>query len=904
MLFVLGPGFASAEDEVRFEIPAQRADSALTSFAQQAEVPVLFPFDAVSLRTANELIGEYRISEGLAILLDGTGLEAALDDSGQLTIRVVEGSVGESEMSNRRGFFASVLAALAAAGVSDNDARAQQRGGALLEEVVVTAERRETSLQDTPISVAAYSGDMLEIKGTRTLEDVASFTPNLDIKPSRNGGYNSTTYQIRGLSGSGGTSVYVDGVFMPRTSGPLMKLLDVDRIEVLRGPQGTLFGRTSTGGAIRIFTQRPGPELDGYVQLTAASFDRADLNAMINVPLSDTVFLRAQAGSLDQDGYVRRGSQMLGNYDDTVARLGLGFEPNDNLQATLNLSYVDSESNGTPRVLGTFDMAPDLDFDGNRADWISDFLENAGQPRIDPIEDPRIVMDGFTMPDWCFLDDADPDWDPACEQINASEYTQFDLNVEYRINDVLSLTSITGLTDYEFDGINDWVMLGSEARIDHLESEMTYQELQLNAALADGRMELVAGITYFNEDSLSTDVDLDRRSTSAYSSTGGSANGNLDAGVFRTGDLRTDRVAQSIGLFANLTWHINDRLSLTPGVRWAFDEEEVTATAFASDNFSPVQGDSTTVYAEEDWNETDWRLTLAYHISDAHMVYVTSSKAFKAGAYSYTINQNFSGADQTAALAISPPFVPGESVQNTEVGFRTEWLDRRLRLNFTVFDMKYGNRQGPVQQIDPTSPTGYFIRTQNTGDVDLAGIEVDGQLVVTDNFMLDFSAGVMDPEILDPCRNNGDFFFPGPAEESFSIGGRWQSGNLTAALNYGWIGEQQTHPGGTDPIANSCPTGTPGWFFDSRYEQPDYGLWNGRVRYTPSNGTWGLTLFVNNLTDEYHSPFSARSGGGFWDGNPPVGTSAPLRSARSDNVGRPREYGVTFQYNFGAAAER
>jgi iron complex outermembrane receptor protein len=592
---------------------------------------------------------------------------------------------------------------------------------------------------------------------------------------------------------------------------------------------------------------------------------------------------------------------VLGNYDDTVGRLGLGFEPNDNLRATLNVSYVESESNGTPRVLGTFDMAPDLNFNGNRADWISDFLENAGQARIDPIEDPRIVRDGFTMPDWCFLDDADPDWDAACDQVNSSTYTQFDFNIEYQINDAWSLASITGLTDYEFDGINDWVMLGSEAREDHLESDMFYQELQLNATLANGRMELVTGVTYFREDNLSLDVDFDRRSTSTYSAAGGSANGNLDAGVFRTGDQRTDRVIQSMGLFANATWHITDRLNLTPGVRFALDEEEVIATAYASDNFVPVQGNQTTVESADDWDATDWRLTLDYHISDAHMLYVTSSEAHKAGAYSYTINQAFSGEAQTAALAISPPFVPGESVQNAEIGVRTEWFDRRLRLNVTIFDMDYTNRQGPVQQVDPTSPTGYYIRTQNTGDVVLSGIELEGQMLVTDRFTIDFSAGVMDAEILDPCRNNGDFFFPGPAEESLSIGGRWQSGNLTAALNYGWIGEQQTHPGGTDPIASNCPTATPGWFFDSRYEQPDYGLWNGRVRYTPDSGTWDLTFFVNNLTDEYHSPYSARSGGGFWDGNPPVGTSAPLRSARSDNLGRPREYGMTFQYNFGDA---
>jgi iron complex outermembrane receptor protein len=889
-----------------FEIPKQQADAALTAFAQQANVTVLFPFDEVSKITANRLVGQYGIEEGAAVLLDGTGLTAVLENDQQLVVRVVTNSTGGSEMRKGvRGFFASLFAGVASGAAGVGDAQAQSGPQAVLDEVIVTAERRETALQDTPISIAAYDAELLEMKGVRTLEDVATFTPNLDIKPSRNSGYNSSTIQIRGLSGGAGNgeravAMYIDGVFMPRTVGPLMKLLDMERVEVLRGPQGTLFGRNSTGGAIRVFTQQPGPDLDGYVQLTAGNFDRSDLNAMVNVPLTDTVFMRAQGGSLTEDGYVRRGSQTLGGYDESVARLQFRFEPNDNVTAALSLSYVDSESDGTPQVLGTFDMAPDLNFQGNRADWIADFLENAGHARIDPIRDPRIVRDGSTAPDWCFLDDADPDWDAACEQTNSSTYSQQDLNIQWQISDALTLTSITGLSDFEWDGINDWVMLGSEARIDHVESDMVYQEVQLNWTLADGRIDLVTGLTYFQEDVLTRDVDLDRRSTSSYSAAGGAANGNADAGVFRTGDNLTVQDSQSIGLFANLTFHLNDRLRLTPGVRRALDNKEVTSTQFASSNFNPVEGTSTTIFTEKDWNKTDWRLTLAYDISDDHMVYVTSSKAFRAGAYTYPIDQNFSGAAQTAALRISPAFVPPESVQNAEAGVRTEWFNRRLRLNLTYFDMSYSDRQGPVQQLDATSPTGYVTRTQNTGDVDITGIELDGQVVVTDTFMLDFSAGAVDPQILNPCMNNGDFFFPGPAEESFSIGGRWESGsNWAASLNYGWTGEQQTHPGGTDPVANGCPTATPGWFFDSRYEQPDYGLWNGRLRYTSDAGNWALTIFGNNLTDKYYVPYSTRSGGGFWDAANPAGVGAPLRSARTDTVGRPREYGVTFQYNFG-----
>ncbi|MDY6982011.1 MAG: TonB-dependent receptor plug domain-containing protein, partial [Pseudomonadota bacterium] len=152
-----------------------------------------------------------------------------------------------------------------------------------LEEIVVTAERRELLLQDTPISVMAFSTEKLELSGVEDMFDLASVAPNLEIKGSRGNGTTAPTFQIRGISGGGGATgersvgYYVDNVFMPRTTGPVMRILDVERIEVLRGPQGTLFGRNSTGGAIRVFSKQPGPEKDAYVRVTGGNFDRLDV---------------------------------------------------------------------------------------------------------------------------------------------------------------------------------------------------------------------------------------------------------------------------------------------------------------------------------------------------------------------------------------------------------------------------------------------------------------------------------------------------------------------------------------------------------------------------------------------------------------------------------------------------
>ena len=128
-------------------------------------------------------------------------------------------------------------------------------------------------------------------------------------------------------------------------------------------------------------------------------------------------------------------------------------------------------------------------------------------------------------------------------------------------------------------------------------------------------------------------------------------------------------------------------------------------------------------------------------------------------------------------------------MENNELGFRTEWLNQRLRLNITYFDMAYSDRQGPIQIADPFSPTGFRIQTVDTGDVDLDGIELEGQIAATERFTVDFSAGSLDSVVKDPCANNGDFLFPGPVEESYALGGRWsmpmqRGSNLTVMLSY------------------------------------------------------------------------------------------------------------------------
>jgi len=820
--------------------------------------------------------------------------------------------------------------------------RAQQ-----LDEILVTAERRELSLQETPISVMAFTGAELELRGVNDMFELATITPNLDIKGSRGTGNTSPTYEIRGVSGTGGATgersvgFYIDNVFMPRTTGPVMRVLDVDRIEVLRGPQGTLFGRNSTGGAIRVFSKQPSAEQDGYLKLTAGNLDHYDISGMINVPISDKLFLRAQGAYLTEEGYLRRGPQMLGGSDDSIVRLQLGWRPSDDVSVTFGMLYTNSKSDGSPTDVTAFNMDPVCPtntsnpyvcWQGNYADWVSDFLQTAGQERLRQ-NDPRVVLDNYTMPSWCFLDDANPDWDDKCRQWNKATYSQFDTNVTWRISDRVSMVSTTGISSFESKGVSDWQLLGMEYRPSTVNSDVLYQEFQFNFTLANGKVDLVTGANYFKEDSGNPREWLENAIGSSTfaaagptAATGGSANGNLwgcndslgipCAGTVRrtriTGDNSTDQTATAYGLFANGTIHFNKLVNLTLGVRESYDKKDFSNTLFANDSFIPQSGGSTTVSASDHWDATDWRGTLDFQITNDLMVYLTSSQAFRSGTFMVPPPVCAAAVApgalcNTYYLRPQPGAVPPETLHNKEVGLRSQWLDGRFRFNATYYDMDYTDRQGASAVADASSSTGFTIQLVNQGDVHLWGTEIETMFAVTKRFTLEAAAGEANFSMANACINNGPYLFPPPMEREYTLTARYdfsgERGRYTAMVGYADTGPMQTHPGGFTPEENAfygC-TAFAASFIDSRYEVPSYGLVNASVRYETKSGKWATTLFVNNLTDEVYANNAQAFGRGFWTVGGPTGTVGPFaapRNAIADYRARPREVGLTFQYNF------
>ena len=821
-----------------------------------------------------------------------------------------------SRAMRRMGWLAgAALCSLAVPGHAQDDApddppqneEAERNFG---EVIVVTSERRATNLQDTPLSVVAITDEIAMAKGIEDLEDLAKFTPNLSITPSRGGGNNTAYFVIRGIGGGGGATgergvgLYVDGIYMLRTSGAVLRVLDVDRIEVLRGPQGTLFGRNSTGGAIRVFSKQPTDDLEGYVRGTIGNMTRTDLVAMINVPVGDGFAIRAQGAYLEQDGYVRRGTEMLGAERDIIGRIQAKFEPSSRFRATLGLLFNDSESNGTPYVMSEFDMRPGIEgvLQGNYADWINDAFKLASQAPLAPYNDSRIVRGPYRASDLCFMDDFNPDYDAACNQFSNDEFWQADLNLVYELSDDVSITSITGYSELQHRGNTDFQVLGTENRSEHVDSEVFYQELQLNAALFGGAIDLVTGGSYFREDSSAPNFNVTRRGTSTFTpqSAGPVGRQNADAGLFRVADTFTEQVSDSFGLFASATWHVTDRLNLTGGLRQAWDSKDYRQTRFPATDFIPAPGTtSTTVQSDASFRALDYRGTIDYHLTDDIMAYATISKAYKAGSFSHTI-VSWTAANQATGAAqsalITP--IPNEKVLNYEAGLRMELFDGRVRINPTAFIMDYTNRQAAAQVtcgtgtlvgIAPGSaqcPVGFLIQVSNQGDVRLEGVEVDGQIAITHNLVLDGSFAVTDPTLKNAPAGTVNLF-PDVPSPTFNVGATWSLfpsfGDVTLNANYAHVGKQATHP----------TEGT-----DSAFTMPSYGLVNARIRVKMNDFPVTVTVFANNLLDNVYATYAQRFGGGFWDSPSGTGLAAPLRSALSEVRGRPREIGLTLQFDY------
>ena len=563
-----------------------------------------------------------------------------------------------------------------------------------LEEVTVTARRRDEALQDVPISISAFTGDTLEAAGAIDITWLQQTTPNLTLQVAR--GSNSTLVAfIRGIGQQDplwgfepGVGLYVDDVYVARPQAAVLDIFDIERIEVLRGPQGTLYGRNTIGGAIKYVTRPLGDEARFDGRINVGSYDQFDLIASMAVPVTDTLSIGASGAFYRRDGFGK--NKLTGkehyNKDVDAARFSAEWRPAEDWLVRLAADRVEDNSN--PKH-------------GHRE------APGQGLTAGDPLFDNRYDTYG------------------GIGDQNLVETQGVSLLVQWGINDVLTFKSISAYRDGETNTVIDFDM-GPSPALDvpgQYKDDQFTQELQL---LFEGeRLQGVFGLYY-----------LDATASGKFDTIVGAL--NLTIGT--SGEVATESVAA----FADVNFDITDSLSASVGARWTRDEREGTVyRQNFTGLYSPLFGNTAAVPGlmrsnytnDKTFDEFTPRLSVSYEFTPDLTTYAAYSEGFKSG-----------GFDMRGDAVLTPETVDGydpEYVTSYEVGLKGSVLDQRLGFNLSLFRAEYEGQQ-ITRQVPAVTGIASFV--DNAADSTIQGVELEGTIRFTDRFTATYGVGYTDAE--------------------------------------------------------------------------------------------------------------------------------------------------------------
>jgi iron complex outermembrane recepter protein len=816
----------------------------------------------------------------------------------------------------KRTLRAAVAAAIAgSAGATAQVGWAQQSNTAgLLEEIVVTATRRAQDLQEVPISIVAITGDGLQMRGLQNVESLNATIPNLSVMGSAGGaGTTATSFRVRGIPGVG---TYIDGIWQITNDGMLTEeFVDIERIEVLRGPQGTLFGRDSTGGALRIFTAAPADEAGATFKGTVGTFNRRDAQFKADLPLGENVKTKWVFTDANRDGYIT---------STTTGRKGGGID----------------QSNYRGDILWT--PTDNLDIRAQYGRRTSDFIE----PRIEDgvwqeaIIFPTVLPLLYTNAGLPFTQESQQAGWPGGEVgkwENRSQITipnrivadQASLDINLALTDSIELNFLTGYTDQSTKNFVDYdnSQFGLvEDTIDN-RTEFFSQEIQL--AGGGDRIQWVTGVFYWDESRRTRSVRyaaeefnvtpigrednqlaLDLYNTPycqalLVSPPPGPASTCQDAMVFYKG-FSTLRNNNNIGgnlsetgtdgyaFFGEATFNLTDKLTMTFGGRYHDQDNynqpmtpfnvapQFTNMEFAQD---PLAGANNGAPTLASFDKSTFRLSGQYQLTDNVMGYASFSQGFNSGGAVYIT-------EPVTGNLLLYPFKP-ESLDNFEIGVRSDLLDGRLRFNATLFNtiwddiqvnlaLRYCDASGACFDLPAVVP-------QNLGKAKAQGAEFELIYAATDKLTFNMNLGLLDTKYTDIYLDNtaayvaGETEFSQAPETTGNIGIQYDTtlqngGSFTTRLDYSYVSQYWRSPDPTLRLAfnPSIPEG----FSD---ETGDFGTVNLRFVYTPPSDAWDLALFGTNLTDEYIL------NSGFFHG---------IWGYDFATVARPREVGASLTFRF------
>ena len=729
-----------------------------------------------------------------------------------------------------------------------------------LEEVIVTAQKRAQSLQDVPISVAAMSGEKIVDDGITSLEELTLYIPNVTI----NSGAATPNLFIRGI-GSGtnagfeqSVGMYIDGVYAGR--GPLANVpttMDLERVEILKGPQGILFGKNTVAGAINITTAKPSAEFEGMVE-GLWDFDHGEqqYNVVVSGPLSDTFSGRLAVRYDSMDGWWD--NEVLGNEapdrDNLYARGSLRWDASDTVDIHFKYEYGDFDRSG-PQVVYQSDFAGEENFEGGIPfPVISDRDKGAGD-----------VVDS-----------------------NETRTDVFALTINWDL-DFATFTSITAQSEYDLDRTqnSDATATASLNRNLFEEYEQFSQEIRF-VSPGGQTIDWIAGAYY-----QSSELDISRLNFDLDFSLSGPLSVPALVGTEPNPPGVFEQESESWAVFGQGTWNATDTLRFTLGLRYneeTKDLDKITfgeglgVRAFGTILFTnPASGaiigdlrSHTFTGLERDEDKVTWSANAQWDATDDIMVYASISTGFKGGGF----DEAYSGAGETIRLGNpvtgepTGEVIPGvdpsileyedEEVLAYELGAKMTLADGAAELNFALFRMEYDNLQ-------TSSLVGDVFRVGNAGEAISQGLELDGRWLITDRFSLGGSVAYLDatydeftgatctiPQATDPENNPGCLREDGTNIAPGETGGQDLSGE-TLLFAPEWsanLNAQYILPIGTSmELITSLDVNYQDEYYSALDLDPNtihdaFTMWNLRIALASTSDTWTVALIGKNLSDE------------------------------------------------------
>lgn len=685
-----------------------------------------------------------------------------------------------------------------------------------LEDIVVTARRTSESLQRTPLAVSAFSGETLERTGATQVTDLQGSVPNLNLVQGR-GSSNATNIYIRGIGQPDAlqtfdpaVGVYVDDVYYSRIRGSQFDLLDLERIEVLRGPQGTLYGKNTIGGALRLVSRRPGQELRARGSVAYGSYDMIDIQGAVSGPVSDTLAFGLSALHSERGGYVT--NPVTGaEYNDKntqAVRATLAWDPMSNLRVDLTADYSTDDAGLTV---------------GQNTNTL---VGSSGQV---------IVAVPTPLPGYNF----EAEVDPGLPNETRLESRGVALNVGYDISDALSLKSITAYRRLNTDDYIDFDATPREvsSALVAVDQDQFSQELQLT--YDSGPLTAVGGLYYLRE-------NIDSHQEAYADDLLGPL--FLNSGFLRTVDDTLETTSKAA--YGNVTYALTDALRISGGVRYTEEEKDYRRTT--STFFSALPAfNATFPFAPPvaSFDDTSFMASVDYQLTDDVMLYGRFSQGFKSGGYNGRAN---SAAEATL-------YAP-ETAESFEIGFKATGYDNRLRLNVAAFTTEYEDFQARVSglDVDPiTNLPAPVLSVINAGNLEISGLEVEGTFAMTPNLTIDTQIGLLDAEYGEFADARFTAFGGSRAfqEPAFSPRVTARYGiqyvadvpNGGGDVTFGAVAKYRSRMAlAVDNTPVNSAVELPGMF------QDDYWLFDARVAWTDVSGRYTVGVYGQNILNEVY----------------------------------------------------